>query len=43
VPPTSLCVAWRADDPRPVVLGFVKVAAGVIGVRGVGGVLGGEA
>lgn len=26
VPPTSLCVAWRADDMRPAVLGFVKVA-----------------
>ena len=23
---TSLCVAWRADDLRPAVLGFVKVA-----------------
>ena len=31
VPPTSLCVAWRADDLRPAVLGFVKVAAGVFG------------
>jgi DNA-binding transcriptional LysR family regulator len=29
VPVTSLCVAWRADDLRPAVLGFVKVAAGV--------------
>jgi len=28
VPVTSLCVAWRADDLRPAVLGFVKVAAG---------------
>jgi len=28
VPATSLCVAWRADDLRPAVLGFVKVAAG---------------
>jgi DNA-binding transcriptional LysR family regulator len=28
VPDTSLCVAWRADDLRPAVLGFVKVAAG---------------
>src|SRR6266568_331407 len=27
VPMTSLCVAWRADDLRPTVLGFVKVAA----------------
>jgi DNA-binding transcriptional LysR family regulator len=26
VPPTALCVAWRADDLRPAVLGFVKVA-----------------
>jgi hypothetical protein len=23
---TSLCVAWRADDLRPAVAGFVKVA-----------------
>lgn len=29
VPATSLCVAWRADDLRPAVLGFVKAAAGV--------------
>jgi len=28
MPATSLCVAWRADDLRPAVLGFVKVAAG---------------
>jgi DNA-binding transcriptional LysR family regulator len=28
VPATSLCVAWRADDLRPAVLGFVKAAAG---------------
>jgi DNA-binding transcriptional LysR family regulator len=28
VPSTSLCVAWRADDLRPAVLGFVKVAVG---------------
>jgi DNA-binding transcriptional LysR family regulator len=27
VPATSLCAAWRADDLRPAVLGFVKVAA----------------
>jgi DNA-binding transcriptional LysR family regulator len=27
VPPTSLCVAWRADDLRPAVLAFAKVAA----------------
>lgn len=26
VPPTTLCVAWRADDTRPAVLGFVKLA-----------------
>lgn len=25
-PPTSLCVAWRADDLRPAVVSFVKVA-----------------
>jgi DNA-binding transcriptional LysR family regulator len=31
VPPTSLCVAWRADDLRPAVLGFVKVATGAFG------------
>jgi len=30
VPPTSLCVAWRADDPRPAVLGFVKVATSAV-------------
>ena len=30
-PPTSLCVAWRADDLRPAVLGFVKVATGAAG------------
>jgi DNA-binding transcriptional LysR family regulator len=28
VPATSLCVTWRADDLRPAVLAFVKVAAG---------------
>ncbi|MDQ2813493.1 MAG: LysR substrate-binding domain-containing protein, partial [Actinomycetota bacterium] len=27
VPPTALCVAWRADDMRPAVLSFVKLAA----------------
>jgi hypothetical protein len=27
---TSLCVAWRADDLRPAVLAFVKVAAGAV-------------
>ncbi len=31
LPPTSLCVAWRADDLRPAVLGFVKVATGTLG------------
>ncbi len=31
VPVTSLCVAWRADDVRPEVLAFVKVAASVAG------------
>jgi DNA-binding transcriptional LysR family regulator len=36
VPPTSLCVAWRADDLRPAVLGFVKVATGP-GSSGPGG------
>lgn len=46
VPPTSLCVAWRADDLRPAVLAFVKAAAGVFGAglasAGLGGaVLGG--
>ena len=29
VPPTTLCVAWRADDLRPAVLAFAKVAASV--------------
>jgi len=29
VPPTTLCVAWRADDLRPAVLSFVKAAASV--------------
>jgi DNA-binding transcriptional LysR family regulator len=37
VPATSLCVAWRADDLRPSVLAFVKVAADAVS----GGVLGG--
>lgn len=32
VPPTSLCVAWRAEDTRPAVASFVAVAAGVSGV-----------
>jgi DNA-binding transcriptional LysR family regulator len=31
VPPTTLSVAWRADDLRPAVLGFVKVATGAAG------------
>jgi DNA-binding transcriptional LysR family regulator len=31
VPVTSLCVAWRADDLRPAVVSFVKVATGVAG------------
>jgi DNA-binding transcriptional LysR family regulator len=30
VAPTALCVAWRADDMRPAVLSFVKVAVGVV-------------
>jgi DNA-binding transcriptional LysR family regulator len=29
VPATALCVAWRADDLRPAVLSFVKLATGV--------------
>lgn len=29
VPVTSLCVAWRADDMRPAVLSFVKLAASI--------------
>jgi len=29
VPPTSLCVAWRAGDERPAVRGFVELALGV--------------
>ena len=33
VPVTSLCVAWRADDVRPEVLAFVKVATGVAPAR----------
>jgi len=32
---TSLCVAWRADDVRPEVLAFVKVAAGGVAAGGV--------
>jgi hypothetical protein len=28
VPSTALCVAWRADDLRPHVLAFVKLAVG---------------
>jgi DNA-binding transcriptional LysR family regulator len=34
VPPTTLCVAWRADDLRPAVLGFAKVATGAFGDSG---------
>jgi len=37
VPPTSLCVAWRADDLRPAVLGFAKVAASVAAGTGAAG------
>ena len=37
VPPTSLCVAWRADDLRPAVLAFAKVAASVAGGAGAAG------
>jgi DNA-binding transcriptional LysR family regulator len=33
--PTALCVAWRADDVRPEVLAFVKVASG--GAEAAGG------
>jgi DNA-binding transcriptional LysR family regulator len=43
VPPTSLCVAWRADDLRPAVLGFVKVALGGAGDSGGSGGSGGDA
>jgi DNA-binding transcriptional LysR family regulator len=42
VAPTTLCVAWRAGDLRPAVLGFVKVAAGAVG-DGSGGAVGGGA
>jgi len=40
---TSLCVAWRADDVRPEVLAFVKVASGGVASGGVasGGVASG--
>jgi len=37
VPPTSLCVAWRADDLRPAVLAFAKVAASVAAGAGAAG------
>ena len=37
VPPTSLCVAWRADDLRPAVLAFAKVAASVAAGSGAAG------
>ncbi len=30
VTPTALWVAWRAEDLRPAVLGFVKVATGAV-------------
>ncbi|MBV9204515.1 MAG: LysR family transcriptional regulator [Actinobacteria bacterium] len=36
VPPTSLCVAWRADDVRPEVLAFVKAATASAGTSGAG-------
>ena len=36
VPPTTLCVAWRADDLRPAVLAFVKVATGAVSDGAVG-------
>jgi DNA-binding transcriptional LysR family regulator len=31
VPPTSLCVAWREGDERPVVRSFVELAVSVAG------------
>jgi hypothetical protein len=31
VPPTALCVAWRADDDRPVVRSFVDLVTSVAG------------
>jgi len=37
VPFASLCVAWRADDLRPAVVSFVKIATGVAGDAGAGG------
>ena len=40
VPPTSLCVAWRADDLRPAVLAFAKVAASVAAGAGAAGAAG---
>jgi DNA-binding transcriptional LysR family regulator len=43
VPPTSLCVAWRADDLRPAVLAFAKVAASVAAGADAAGVAAGEA
>jgi DNA-binding transcriptional LysR family regulator len=42
VPPTSLCAAWRADDLRPAVLGFVKVATSALGDGGEAGAFGGS-
>jgi DNA-binding transcriptional LysR family regulator len=41
VPPTSLCVAWRADDLRPAVLAFVKAAVESAADAAGGGVNGG--
>jgi DNA-binding transcriptional LysR family regulator len=40
VPPTSLCVGWRAEDARPVVASFVAVAAGLSGAAGLPGAAG---
>ena len=33
VPPTALCVAWRADDARLVVRSFVELVTSVAGQR----------
>jgi DNA-binding transcriptional LysR family regulator len=33
VPPTALCVAWRADDDRPLVRSFVELVTGVAGMH----------
>jgi hypothetical protein len=35
-------VAWRADDLRPAVLGFVKVATSALGDGGEAGAFGGS-